>query len=163
MLKLACSILFIALIFLAACMPREAIEDQEKLPATKWQLDSYSCAFGCDPMLEEILNAEIGKQLDFNKPSEGFSLFTECNGKLNLKEQVEPSQKVIRQLNQTISPEKQFTLENIGFVEGQIRTAQAMCQEGKKTFTTFWVVSLSDAQMTVYYEGASFLNFSPVK
>lgn len=105
------------------------------------------------------MNDEIGKSLDFAKLNDGFSLFTTCNGQLFLKVKVEPSVQVLRQLNQTIHPGPQFTRENTGLSEQETTTAEAICQEGERSFTTFWVVNLSHEKMTVYYEGGSFLHF----
>ena len=129
---------------------------------TQWQFDSYSCAFGCDPMLDEVLKQRIGNVLDFKSPQTGFDLFSECGGTLSLKETNLRNEELLEQLNQTVSPDQQFTVENSGLKNSTVNTAQAVCNEQDKTSSTFWVVSLNDERMTVYFEGASFLNFKAI-
>lgn len=129
----------------------------------QWQFDSYSCAFGCDPMLDEVLKPRIGDVLDFNSPQSGFDLFGECGGTLTLRETSLSNKEVVQQLNQTVSPDQQFTIENTGLKNSTVNTAQAVCNEQGKTSSTFWAVSLNDERMTVYFEGASFLNFKAIE
>lgn len=130
---------------------------------TQWQFESYACAFGCDPMLDEILSRRTGEILDFNAPQNGFDLFSECKSTLKLQENAQTKEDVITQLNQTHSPDQQFTAENTGLNEPELTTAQAICHEDGRSSSTFWVVSLNEKTMKVYFEGASFLNFKAVK
>lgn len=157
------SLRLVAVILTCSYTPAGEALEHEKQTVTQWQFQSFTCAFGCDPIVDEILKTEIGKKLDFNNPRQGFDLFTECNDKLTLKVKVESSSDVIGQLNQTINPEQQFTPENTGLLEVKLKTARAICMGEEKAFTTFWVVNLTPDKMTVYYEGASFLNFTAVK
>lgn len=130
---------------------------------TQWQFESYTCAFGCDPMLDEILNRRIGEILNFNTPQNGFNLFSECKGTLTLQENTQTTEDVLNQLNQTHDPSQKFTAKNVGLDQPLLTTAQAICHESGKSSTTFWVVLLNEKQMKVYFEGASFLNFKAVK
>lgn len=129
---------------------------------TQWRFDSYSCAFDCDPILEEALKSRIGKVLDFKSPRTGFDLFGECSGTLSLKESRISRDELLEQLNQTVPPDQRFSEKNTGLTEPTINTAQAICSENGKTSSTFWVISLNKGTMQVYFEGTSFLNFKSI-
>lgn len=167
--------LFLALasVCLVACNPpakQSPDQSAAQLPfaqetPTTWQFETFNCAFGCDPMLADVLEQRKGEVLDFNSPQNGFDLLTQCNGKLTLQETAKNNTEVIKQLNETVSPDTKFTPENTGLTDLELTTAEAICQEegNAETFTTFWVVSLTEDTMKVYFEGASFLNFKAVK
>ena len=129
---------------------------------TQWQFQSYSCAFGCDPLLDDILKPLIGELLNFESPKNGFDLFSECGGIISLIEAKSSNDELIQQLNQTVSPHQQFTAENTGLINPTLTTARAVCHENGKTTSTFWVVSLNEDTMKVYFEGASFLDFKAI-
>ena len=150
----------LAALLLVACNASKEKPDHNLAP--KWQFQSYQCAFGCDPLLDGVLRQRIGQVLDFNNPGSGFDLFAECNGVLDLNESSRESSEVLRQLNNTVQPSQQFTPENSGLVQANLRTAQAICRAADGESSTFWVVSLTESEMMVYFEGASFLRFKMV-
>lgn len=128
----------------------------------QWQFQSYSCAFGCDPLIDGIMKPLIGHVLNFESPKNGFDLFSECGGRISLVKTSLSNDELIQQLNQTVSPDQQFTAENTGLKNPTLTTARAVCHENGKTTSTFWVVSLSEDTMKVYFEGASFLDFKAI-
>lgn len=130
---------------------------------TQWRFNSYSCAFGCDPMLEEVLKPRIGDVLDLTSPKTGFDLFSECGGTLSLKVTNLSRDELLQQLNQTVPPNQRFSKKNTGLTKSTLDTAIAICNENGKSSSTFWVVSLSEETMKVYFEGASFLNFKAIE
>lgn len=112
---------------LGACYP-----SKEELTGTnrkQWQLQSYSCAFGCDPLLDDILKPLIGQVLNFEFPKNGFDLFSECGGTISLTETKSSNNELIKQLNQTVSPDQQFTAENTGLKNPILNTARAVCHD----------------------------------
>lgn len=131
--------------------------------STQWRFESYTCAFGCDPMLDQVLKSRIGEVLNFQAPARGFDLFSECGGTLSLIESKMSREELLHQLNQTVSPDRQFTAKNTNLDQQTITTAQAICHEKEKTWSTFWVVSMKETTMKVYFEGASFLNFEAIQ
>lgn len=159
--KLQALLTFTLAAFLLACNSSERASI-DTIP-TRWQFQSYACAFGCDPLLEQVLKPRVGEVLDFNAPQNGFDLLSECRGTLRLEKVTLSNKELIAQLNQTVSPDQKLTIENTGLEDPTLTTAQAMCKENENTSSTFWVVSLTDATMKVYFEGASFLNFQAME
>jgi hypothetical protein len=157
MLNLQASLTTVFTAFLAACTSSQEVS-ADTIP-TRWQFESYACAFECDPMLEQVLKPRLGQLLDFNAPQKGFDLFSECRGILRLNKVMLRNREVIDQLNQTTPPDQQFTRENTGLRNSTLMTAQAICHRNEKKSSTFWVVSLTGETMKVYFEGASFLDF----
>ena len=147
-------------VLLACNVSKEELTDTTQ---TGWRFDSYSCAFECDPMLDQVLKPQIGNVLDFKSPKNGFDLFSECGGTLSLEETKLGREELLEQLNKTVSPNQRFSKNNTGLAESTLNTAQAICHENGKKSSTFWVVSLTDETMKVYFEGASFLNFKAIE
>ena len=127
------------------------------------KFESYRCAFECDPFLDEVLSKRVGLQLDLKKPQSGFDLFSECEGYLHLRETIEPTQRVLDELANTVSPNQLFTVQNTGLPEPTTKTAHAICNVNGVESGTFRVVSLTEKTMLVYFEGASFLKFRAVQ
>ena len=138
-------------------------EESTDSTQTQWRFESYSCAFACDPMLDEVLKPRIGDVLDFKSPQNGFDLFSECGGTISLKPTKLSREELFEQLNQTVPPNQLFSEKNTGLAESTLNTAQAICHENGKSSSTFWVVSRNNQEMKVYFEGASFLNFKAMK
>ena len=153
------------LICLAVAASGACNSSKEELPGKdpmQWQFQSYSCAFGCDPLLDDILKPLIGQVLNFESPKNGFDLFSECGGTISLVKTRLSNDELIQQLSQTVSPDQQFTAKNTGLKNPTLTTARAVCHDNGKTTSTFWVVSLSEDRMKVYFEGPSFLDFKAI-
>ncbi len=148
---------FLAVLLLVACNVSKEKSDLRQ--ASKWQFQSYHCAFGCDQLLDDVLRPRIGQILDFKNPRSGFDLFAECNGVLGLNESASENSEVLRQLNNTVPPGQQFTPDNSGLLQANLRTAQGICRAADGVSSNFWVVSLTEDEMMIYFEGASFLRF----
>ncbi|HEX4917120.1 MAG TPA: hypothetical protein VFV43_04405 [Limnobacter sp.] len=97
--------------------------------------------------------------LDLDTPQSGLDLFTDCEGTLGLKPTTQTNTEVIKQLNATIAPNQQFTTENTKLDSPTLTTAEAVCSHAEGSSNIFWVISINKEAMTVYYEGASFLEF----
>ena len=125
-----------------------------------WDFESYHCVFNCNASLDELLKSELGKSLDLENPKSGFSLFDDCNGKLDLKVSGTPTESVLRELNQTVSGSKRFTKSNTGLGRSVVNSGYAVCtEENKSPRTTFWILDLSPRDMRIYYEGETILRF----
>jgi hypothetical protein len=152
------SFLFLCLAVIGVCSA--STQPPAQTHKLNWVFKSYHCAFGCAPAFERELKTLQNSTLNFDETKSTFDLFNDCDGKTELHLKTQTSQQLLKALNQTLPPTQKLTPTNTQLIAKKFETGDAICVSPNNKSTRFWIVSMKNDEMIVYYEGATFLKFT---